>query len=369
MLRDDAGFTIEDAVTRATERIIIDPTTLFGRHLPDRQWIVQDWMPARTVTLNYADGGIGKTLLAQQLMTSCATAKPWLGLAVEPCRVFGIFCEDDADELHRRQDKINASLGVAFSNLGNMRWTSGVGSDNVLCRFDDGGTIQPTSRFLTLQDDVLRFGARLVIIDTAADTFGGNENDRLEVRQFINLLTKLAWQINGAVLINAHPSRDGLKSGNLDGGSTAWNNTCRSRWALARLPSNPDGDGDADTRVLSCRKANYAAIGTELKMRWQDGVLLPIAAQTGLAAMAATMDSEAVFLDLLTRFSGNGIRVSQSRHGSNFAPKLFGKAPDRGGFNAREFEGAMNRLLAANKVAVQDFGRPGRPERALIIPA
>ena len=65
-------------------------------------------------------------------------------------------------------------------------------------------------------------GAQLVVIDTAADTFGGNENVRPHVRQFIALLTRLALERDGAVLMLAHPSVTGRTSGSGDGGSTAW---------------------------------------------------------------------------------------------------------------------------------------------------
>ena len=53
-------------------------------------------------------------------------------------------------------------------------------------------------------------GARLVILDTAADLFGGNENDRGQVRQFMNALSRIAMKINGAVVLCAHPSRAGM---------------------------------------------------------------------------------------------------------------------------------------------------------------
>lgn len=77
---------------------IIDPCSLQGLIVPERQWIVQDWLPVGYTTALYGDGGTGKTLLAQQLMTSCTTGCPWLGLAVQRCKVLGLFCEDDEDE-------------------------------------------------------------------------------------------------------------------------------------------------------------------------------------------------------------------------------------------------------------------------------
>ena len=83
--------------------------------------------------------------------------------------------------------------------------------------------------------------ARLVIVDTAADTFGGNENDRSQVRQFVSrALGSIAQKINGAVLLCAHPSRSGLSSGEGDGGSTGWSNAFRSRLYL-RAPAIEDG--------------------------------------------------------------------------------------------------------------------------------
>ena len=95
------------------------------------------------------------------------------------------------------------------------------------------------------------------------------------MRRFISQLNKLAIDIGGAVLLNAHPSRAGLSTGNLDGGSTAWSNSVRSRWSLAR-PAVENGESeDPDARILTRRKANYARIGEEIPLQWLDGVLMP----------------------------------------------------------------------------------------------
>jgi hypothetical protein len=62
---------------------LFDPTTLQGKNVPERRWLVSDWIPADTTSGFYGDGGTGKTLLAQQLQTCCATALKWL--AFRPC--------------------------------------------------------------------------------------------------------------------------------------------------------------------------------------------------------------------------------------------------------------------------------------------
>ena len=63
-------------------------------------------------------------------MTACASGAYWLGLTVTRCKVFGIFCEDHEAEVHRRQDKINAAMGLDYTDLGDMRWACAVGADN-----------------------------------------------------------------------------------------------------------------------------------------------------------------------------------------------------------------------------------------------
>ena len=348
---------------------IVDPTTLQDLVVPERRWIVQDWLPYGHVTLNYGDGGTGKTLLAQQLMTSCATGRPWCGLAVEQCRTFGFFCEDDDDELHRRQDAICLTYGVSFKDLGDMRWTSAVGEDNLLCTFDYEGRLQPTARFHEMKRAAKEFGAKLVIVDTAADTFGGNENDRSQVRQYIGrLLNGLARDIGGAVLLNAHPSRSGMSStGDMDGGSTGWSNSARSRWSLARPKAEDGQDVDTDERILTRRKANHAAIGDTIKMRWAKGVMVPTRTPTGLTAMADKADAEAVFLTLLIRCEEQGVYVHHTNTSTLYAPKVFSKRPDRGGFTLKEFDAAMHRLFAAKTIRVEGYKDKNRNIRDRIV--
>ena len=86
---------------------VVDPITLQGKPIPERPWIVPGWVPDLQVTMLGGDGGVGKSLLAQQLLTSCAVGQTWLGLEAKPCKALGVFCEDDADEIHRRQFHIN----------------------------------------------------------------------------------------------------------------------------------------------------------------------------------------------------------------------------------------------------------------------
>ena len=103
-----AGEHDDEQPQRSISRLrITDPTQFQDRPIPPRRWVVPDWIPWGYVTGLYGPGSTGKTLLAQQLMTAAAVNKPWVGLGVAPIRTLAVFCEDDDDELQRRQGDIN----------------------------------------------------------------------------------------------------------------------------------------------------------------------------------------------------------------------------------------------------------------------
>ncbi|WP_341821558.1 AAA family ATPase [Wolbachia endosymbiont (group B) of Idaea biselata] len=130
-----------------------------------------------------------------------------------------------------------------------------------------------TTYFQELLEDIESFQPKLVILDTAADLFGGNENDRSHVRQFIQgCCGRIAQAIKGAVLLLAHPSDAGIIRKTGTGGSTAWNNTVRSRWYLTR----PDkANASPDERILSRKKSNYSQCNNgQMTLYWKNGAFV-----------------------------------------------------------------------------------------------
>lgn len=349
----------EDPAGSASLRIV-NPADLAATPVPIREWIVEDWLPVGCVTALYGDGGVGKTLLAHQLMTATATGTPWCGMEVTQCRSFGLFAEDDDAELHRRQVAICDAYGTDMAALDGMRWASGVGEENALVTFDPDGSAETTPLYTAIRNIAQQHGARLIVLDTAADLFPGNENDRHQVRQFISKLNRLAIDINGAVLLNAHPSRSGLASGNLDGGSTAWSNSVRSRWSLARPSADGDAEQDTDARVLTRRKANYASVGDDIRLRWQNGALMPENGSNGTVSAPERAAAAEMFLILLDRCMAQGQAASHMANAPNYAPRLFSRRPDRQGYGRKDFETAMAALFAANRIRVEEYGRPGK---------
>lgn len=290
---------------------------------PPRQWIVPDWIPRATVTALYGDGGVGKSLLAQQLLTCTALGEPWLGLEVAKGRALGIFCEDDAAELQRRQEAINHALGTAMADLGDLRLMSRLGDDNVLMDFTGSDTGVLTDFFNDLDATMAKFRPALAALDTAADLFGGNENVRPQVRRFVGAcLGRLALRHDCAVLLLAHPSSAGLANGSGTGGSTAWNNTVRSRLYLDRQKAEGGEPADPDARLLSRMKANYAPADARIDLRWQRGAFCRPDAASHIADPATWPAIHAMF-DEMERAWAEGRAWSyrpETRRGGRYFP-------------------------------------------------
>ena len=348
---------------------LIAPVSLMGLAIPARQWIVRDWLPCGVVTGLYGDGGLGKSLLAQQLQTAIALGEAWLTLPVEKGVSLGVYCEDSHDELWRRQADINAEYGIDFDSLAGVHWLHRLGDDNLLIRFSRSGVGELTQFHSHVLTAALDIKARLVVIDTAADVFGGNENDRSQVRQFVSYaLGSIAQKISGAVLLCAHPSRSGLASGEGDGGSTGWNNAFRSRLYL-RAPALEDGERpDADARVLERRKANYAGRNDELRLRWRNGVIGPEPVEAAGDTPFGRLPAEDVFLDLVREFEDQGRPLSVSTNASNYAPRAFAKlqAGKRNGYRAADLRRAMETLFAEGKIENVPYGRKGDERRKIV---
>ncbi len=214
-------------------------SSLAGQVPPERPWLVPNWLPCRQVTLLSGDGGVGKSLLAMELMVSLASGAPWLGIPITACRTFGVFAEDDEDELHRRLDAIAKAENIDITALDNMAWHCAVTDPCELVEADPSGNLRATIYYRQLEKAVKAFGARLVVLDAATNLYGGDEVKRRQVNAFVTLLRRLAIEIDGAVLLLAHPSAHGISTGSGLSGSTHWNTDHWRRRRPGRANAQP----------------------------------------------------------------------------------------------------------------------------------
>jgi RecA-family ATPase len=261
--------------------------------------------------------------------------------------------------MHFRLSQLSKAIDTAQQELDKLNIISRAGKDSVLATFGQAG-VQPAPLFEDLVGIVAAERPALLVLDAVADVFGGDEMKRPQVRSFINLLRgRLAMPFNCAVVLPAHPSQAGMRSGLGYSGSTHWNNSVRSRYYL----TSPK-DGGADQRELQLQKNNRGKRGEKVWLRYKDGYF--VVDSPGSAMDAASMEkAKTTFLNLLRRYNGRGRRVSD-KPGRNYAPTLFAADPDARGVSKQNISTAMTALFAENRLAVAQEGPPSKPRSYLI---
>jgi RecA-family ATPase len=343
-----------------------------GATAPEREWVVQDRVPLKNVTLLSGEGGVGKSIVSLHLAVATVLGRDWLSALPTPGPALVVCCEDDPDELHRRLDRIlehySTTSGATYQELKDMHLLSLAGQDAVLAAPDRNGLVKATKLFGRIREAAYDIRPSLIVLDNSADVFAGNENDRAQVRQFVTLLRDMAIRANAGLLLTSHPSLTGIATGTGLSGSTAWNASVRSRLYFRRAKTEKDEEPDPDLRVLEVMKSNYGPVGETVTVRWKNGLFLPVVGVSNLEKLAAEQKAEQLFLILLDRFTRQGRNTCEKPSAPTYAPTLFAKESEARALGIRkaDFEGAMSRLFAAEKICLERYGSPSRATSRLV---
>ena len=353
--------TTKDA-TATTEEPLHAPLAwpeLQGKPVPVREWVWPGWIPAYTVTLLHGFGGVGKTLLSQQIGTAAGCGSRLFGSQLNVAGpVIGWFGEDDHDELWRRQVAINEALGIgSLAELdGRLYWRSCSDRDITLFTGQGDSEIKRTPRYEALRKEISDVKAKLVILDSVSQIYAGSENSRSQVTRCVSLLLQLAIELDTTFVIIGHNSKPNGGAGGTYSGSTAWENKVRSRLALTRSTTKEDGEEEIPGLVTLRRpKANYAGkddVGIEL--RWAQSAFFATAVDLDDPVMreyiiATEEQHDELFLAALRRLTGQGRSISEKAC-ATYAPKVILDAMLNEGLSKSDLKKAMNRLFNAGRI-------------------
>jgi len=258
------------------------PAIIDWNAIPDierREWLIDSWLPANTVTMFTGQGGAGKSWLTLQAVCQvvCGFRDAYLDphfakeadVTTRRNVVFATY-EDEPAEIKRRLqalangmpwiknalDTIKQHLHIVdMRGIGSV-WGPGIGKH-----------IQNTGDLLAAGDDLRAIcehkdiDARLLVMDPLSGAFGGNENDRTAVYDFVSSFRQWGDQAQCAMLVIGHlpKSQEGKAAG--FSGSTAWEASARSMWMLSRHTFKEGEGKDAEDRhcwALEHTKSNYA---------------------------------------------------------------------------------------------------------------
>lgn len=327
-------------------------------------WRLEGWLPEGTVTLLAANGGVGKSNLSLQLGVALVHGLEFMSLATKPSRVLVLSGEDEARTVHFRVGNICQDLQVPMQSLHNRMTVYDLTQhDCVLWR--DG---HPTQRMQWLADEAVRTRAEVIVIDNASDVFADNENDRTAVRGFMRALNLIAHVTRAAVLLLAHVDKASVRMGagsdtnSTFSGSTAWNNSARSRWAMVR---------DGQTVTIRHEKCNLGPLQEEIRVEFDTGskTFKRFGTVPGATAAAALLRNgqRVAVMRLLADAEAAGQRLSMSAQANNNAWLALKGSDAFPRIDRREFFAMLFEMQRDGLVHEQEYVRENRTKARQVV--
>lgn len=181
--------------------------------LPPRKWLLQDIIPERGLVCLYGPSGTMKSFVALAWAACIAQGKPWLGHECQHAPVVYVAAEGTSGYAKRVQalmqhHEVKDFPGLYFK-LSPVMLTN---EDSAMAFFED------IDAFLSEESGAVELVPGLLIIDTFAQSFQGDENDTQDISEFVRQMTKIANVRNMAILVVHHTN----KGGDEERGNTAF---------------------------------------------------------------------------------------------------------------------------------------------------
>ena len=263
----------------------LTPQVIDWEDIPDiqsRDWLIESWLPANTVTMFTGEGGAGKSWLTLQMVcqVACGFRDAYLNPyfkkvadATLPRNVVFATWEDEPAEIKRRIQALAAEDAYKWVkeylstikkhlHIVDMRGIGSVWGPGI------GQHIQNTGDLLSAGEDLRAIcedkKARLLVLDPLSGAFGGNENDRTAVYDFVSSFRGWGDKAECAMLVIGHlpKSAEGKTAG--FSGSTAWEASARSMWKIGKHELNADTKEKRHYWMLEHTKSNYAPLQPQI---------------------------------------------------------------------------------------------------------
>jgi RecA-family ATPase len=351
----------EVAAPAASRLALITPPAWRDVPLEPMRWVATNRIPASDVTILSGDGGGGKTTVALQLAVSVERGLgDWVGTTCEAGPVIFFSGEEPKDEMRRRLHRVARKRGLEPADLEGLHFHFADPDACLLAIAQRDGTMAPAPLFTDLATAARDIRPALIVVDSIAATFGGNQNDRVHARTFVGLFRTLARQVDCAILLLDHPSLSGITSGTGRGGSMDWQNATRARLHLETV----DGEDGSTGRVLEVKKTNYGPCGEKVRLQWEEGCFVVEGTASAPHQAAANSTADQRYLECLDAVTTQGRHVCPGK-GRGYAPKAFADMPQANGMTTRAFQAAQERLFAAGTIVVIAYGPPSKGAKCI----
>ncbi|WP_288080680.1 helicase RepA family protein [Pseudomonas sp.] len=201
------------AVTRHTDDELVPDTPadlLFGKLCFDPEadllaaahesWLLDDLLPATGIAFVYGPPGSYKSFIAVDMALSIATGRAWHGYESETPGGVVYIAAEGARGVKERVVAWCKHYGVERGPFAILP---------VPVMMDDVVMVQAFTECLQQAREAMNAPIRMVVIDTMARSFNGDENSAQEVGAFVNACSRFAGDIDNCfVLVVAHTGKD-----------------------------------------------------------------------------------------------------------------------------------------------------------------
>lgn len=268
------GTTLNtENIIRATNWKQVSINDVFTNIPQPPTFIIESLIPEKVLTLISANGGAGKSMLALQAAVCISMGMPFLKKAVAKNNVLFFSAEDKESTIRHRIKLICEHLNVDPLQLAEKLIILDSTNNPILFQETTSQGVKRgvvTKEYIHLKEFIRLNNIEMTIIDNSSETYDANENERTRVREFIRELVRL--HENGmSVLLIAHVDKQtarGMSSNEGYSGSTAWNNSARSRLTL-KIEEN--------YLLLEQQKLNLGIKSEPIYLKWSNnGILVEI---------------------------------------------------------------------------------------------
>lgn len=210
--------------------------------LPSPEWLIDTIIPMGGLAALYAEPGSGKTFLALDMALSVATGCDWQGHPCQRGYVLYISAEGGTGIAKRVQAWLN--VHQCAPRDARVAWLI----ESIPLHNDSEQITQLVDRI----DEEVEVHPVLIVVDTLARCFDGDENTQLDMGRFIAGVDHLRRKWNSTVLVVHHTRLDGDR----ERGNTAFRGAADTMLRLSRAAS---AKGSKTTRLsLLCNKQKDA---------------------------------------------------------------------------------------------------------------
>ncbi len=226
---------------------------------PPIKYIIENFLPEKTVGILGAKGGVGKSMITLQLSIAVAGGYgggEFFGQNIPvKSKVLFLSAEDTKEMCWRRLRNMRKSYDADQANfpvidweevIRNLKIKSFVGENARLTTKDGNSPAQPVERTIkTIVNTANRIeGCKLIIVDTYSRFNGGSENSNEDAAMFISACEQIMKKTGCSVLVLAHMRKDQNNSGESEAIAGGGRFVDSARWAATMTPYIGEKAGD-----------------------------------------------------------------------------------------------------------------------------